>query len=324
MALARLVGIAPHPIRLAAVATVEHDKLDVLGGWVVSKDSLEAALADEEHEPQKIQRHERGRRQGIDAQNEHLLGEGSRKKSHVMQGIHDAAEEAVDKDRVDAAVARGLGALDHHEHDDHAVDRVEDRGLPSRVLERREGQKQKRRDHEGERHTVEPDDVEPHTLHLPQREHGGGADERGGHRKHVHERSDLGLANCERTHDAGAEADGADAEGASPIVADHGAIHRRVLVRHVLEHRLVKVDLAAFQHDGQAEQRHEDQGDEKRSHRLGDSVEPEVHDGAVHRSSDEVEVSAVGVRACEQALPQHVEAGRPESQKRTTNDDERK
>ena len=76
-------------------------------------------------------------------------------------------------------------------------------------------------------------------------------------------------------------------------------------------------------HDGQAEQRHEDQGDEKRGHRLGDSVEPEVHDGAVHRASDEVEVSAVGVRACEQALPQHVEAGRPESQKRTTNDDER-
>ena len=133
----------------------------------------------------------------------------------------------------------------------------------------------------------------------------------------------MGLADCERTHDAGAEADGADAEGASPVIADHGAIHRRVLVRHVLEHRLVKVDLAAFQHDGQAEQRHEDQGDEKRGHRLGDSVEPEVHDGAVHRASDEVEVSAVGVKACEQALPQHVEAGRPESQKRTTNDDER-
>ena len=241
-----------------------------------------------------------------------------------MQGIHDAAEEAVDKDRVDAAVARGLSALDHHEHDDHAVDRVENRGLPSGVFKRREGQKQKRRDHEGERHTVEPDDVEPHALHLPQREHGDGANERSGHRKHVHERPDLGLADCERAHDAGAEADGADAEGAPPVVADHGAIHRRVLVWHVLEHRLVKVYLAAFQHDGQAEQRHEDQRDEKRGHRMGNSVEPEVHDGAVHRSSDEVEVSAVGVRACEQALPQHVEAGRPESQKRTTNDDERK
>ena len=166
-ALARLVGIVPHPIRLAAVAPVEHDKLDVLSGRVVSKDPPEATLADEEHEPQKVQRHERGRCQRVDAQNAHLIGEGTRKKPHVMQGIHDAAEEAVDKDRVDAAVARGLSALDHHEHDDHAVDRVENRGLPSRVLERREGQKQKRRDHEGERHAVETDDVEPHALHLP-------------------------------------------------------------------------------------------------------------------------------------------------------------
>ena len=105
----------------------------------MSKDSLEAALADEEHEPQKVQRHERGRCQRVDAQNAHLIGEGTRKKPHVMQGIHDAAEEAVDKDRVDAAVARGLGALDHHEHDDHAVDRVENRGLPSGVFKRREG-----------------------------------------------------------------------------------------------------------------------------------------------------------------------------------------
>ena len=290
----------------------------------MSKDSLEAALADEEHEPQKVQRHERGRCQGVDAPNTDLFGEGTRKKPHVVQGIYDATEEAVDKDRVDAAVARGLGTLDHHEHDDHAVDRVENRGLPSGVLKRREGQKEERRDHEGERHAVEPDDVEPHALHLPQREHGDGADERSGHGKHVHERPDLGLADRERAHDAGAKADGPDAEGASPVVADHGAIHRRVLVWHVLEHRLVKVDLAAFQHDGQAEQRHEDQGDEKRGHRLGNSVKPEVHDGAVHRSSDEVEVPPIGVRAREQALPQHVEACRPESQKRTTNDDERK
>ena len=33
---------------------IEHDKLDVLSGRVVSKDSLEAALADEEHESQKV------------------------------------------------------------------------------------------------------------------------------------------------------------------------------------------------------------------------------------------------------------------------------
>ena len=56
---------------------------------------------------------------------------------------------------------------------------------------------------------------------------------------------------------------------------------------------------------------------------MGNSVKPEVHDGTVHRPSDEVEVSPIGVRAREQALPQHVEACRPESQKRTTNDDER-
>lgn len=65
-------------------AAIEHDKLDVLSGRVVSKDSLEAALADEEHEPQKVQRHERGRRQGVDAPNTDLFGEGTCKKPHIM------------------------------------------------------------------------------------------------------------------------------------------------------------------------------------------------------------------------------------------------
>ena len=76
-----------------------------------------------------------------------------------------------------------------------------------------------------------------------------------------------------------------------------------MVARHVLEHGLVAVDLAAFQNDGQAEQRQEHERDEVGCDRLRYEVQREVHDGRIGRAHDEVAVAVVGVEAGEQALP---------------------
>ena len=93
----------------------------------------------------------------------------------------------------------------------------------------------------------------------------------------------------------------------------HAAIHLRVLARNVLEHGLPQVDLAAFQHDGEREQRHEHQRDEECGHGLRDGVQREIQKGAIGGAKDQIMVAVVRVEAGEQALPQHVEAGRPQA-----------
>ena len=97
-----------------------------------------------------------------------------------------------------------------------------------------------------------------------------------------------------------------------------------MLARNVLEHGLIAVDRAAFQRNGQAEQRQEHERDEKRRHRLGDEVEREVKQRGPRGSQDELAVAAVGVLAGEQPLPQHVEPRRSQPQKRAARHHERK
>ena len=67
--------------------------------------SLEAALPDEEHETEQINRHKRDHGIGLHADDAYLFGERAGKESDIMQRIYDASEEAVDEDGVDAAIA---------------------------------------------------------------------------------------------------------------------------------------------------------------------------------------------------------------------------
>ena len=89
-----------------------------------------------------------------------------------------------------------------------------------------------------------------------------------------------------------------------------------MLARNVLEHGLPQVDLTAFQNDGEREQRHEHQWDKECGHGLRDGVQREVQEGAIGSAKDQIMVAVVRVEAGEQALPQHVETGRAQAQKR--------
>ena len=90
-----------------------------------------------------------------------------------------------------------------------------------------------------------------------------------------------------------------------------------VLAGHVLEHGLSQVDSAALQHGGQPEQRQEHAGDEVGRHRYGDKVEREVQHGRPCRAGDKVAHTLARVLAGEEALPQHVEPGRPHAEQRS-------
>ena len=79
-------------------------KLDILR-LACGQCSLEAALPDEEHETEQINRHQRDHGIGLHADDAYLFGKRSGKESDIMQRVYDAGEEAVDEHGVDAAVA---------------------------------------------------------------------------------------------------------------------------------------------------------------------------------------------------------------------------
>ena len=89
-------------------------------------------MADEVHDAQKVQGRHRDENQARraaaapDAAGDSLQHRAAQ-KAHVVQGVHDAAEHAVDEHRVDATVARDLRALHHHEHLHKGKDHVGDR-----------------------------------------------------------------------------------------------------------------------------------------------------------------------------------------------------
>ena len=286
------------------------DELDILC-LACSQCSLEAALADEEHETEQIHRHQRDDGIGLHAHDADLLGERAGKEPDIMQRVHDAGEEAVDEHGVDASVARCLRALDHHERDGHAVYRIQDGGLPSRITVAAKRKHQERGDEQREGDAVGVGDIHSHVLELPEHQNADARNQASRHRQQVHKAADSRVADGQRAHDAGAECDGADAQGAAPVIAQHAPIHVRVLARNILEHGLLQVDVPAFQHDGKREQRHEHQRDEKRGHGLRDGVQGEVQKRTISGAQDQIMVAMVCVEAGEQALPQHVETGRP-------------
>ena len=288
------------------------DKLDILR-LACGQCSLEAALPDEEHETEQINRHKRDHGIGLHADDAYLFGERAGKESDIMQRVYDASEEAVDEHGVDAAIARCLRALDHHESDCHAVHRIQDGGLPSSVASAAKRKHEKRGDEQREGDAVGVGHVHVDILELPEHQNADACNQASRHGQQIHKAADPRIANCKRAHDAGAECDGADAQGAVPVIAQHAAIHLRVLARNVLEHGLPQVDLAAFQHDGEREQRHEHQRDEECGHGLRDGVQREIQKGAIGGAKDQIMVAVVRVEAGEQALPQHVEAGRPQA-----------
>lgn len=220
-----------------------------------------------------------------------------------MQRVYDASEEAVDEHGVDAAVARRLRALDHHERDCHAVHRIQDGGLPSSVAVAAKRKRQKRGDEQREGDAVGVGHVHLHVLELPEHQYTDARNQASCHGQQVHKAADPRIADGQRSHDAGAECDGADAQGAAQVIAQHAAIHLRVLARNILEHGLPQVDLAAFQHDGEREQRHEHQRDEECGHGLRDGVQREIQKGAIGGTKNQIMVAVVRVEAGEQALP---------------------
>ena len=196
---------------------------------------------------------------------------------HVVQRVHDAGEEPVDEHGVDAAVARGLGALDHHEHDGHAVHGVQDGGEPA-LVPGRAGTAAARTAvmAMGKKTRYAPTTLRRRFLNC----HSASRAMAAAHMPPIDSAftsdPDRRLADGERAHDARAEPERAHAQRAAPVVARHAAVHAGMLARNVLEHGLVAVDRAAFQRNGQAEQRQEHERDEKRRHRLGNEVEREV------------------------------------------------
>ena len=151
------------------------------------EDAAEPALSDEVHEPQQVHGHERHHGERRDADDHGLLGERAADEAHVVQRVHDAAEEPVDEHGVDAAVARSLRALNHHEHDSHAVHGVQAAGQPARVLLGQKRQQQKRGDDEREEDAVGAHHVHAEVLELPQHQQRYSRGQRSAHRQHVHE-----------------------------------------------------------------------------------------------------------------------------------------
>ena len=96
-----------------------------------------------------------------------------------------------------------------------------------------------------------------------------------------------------------------------------------MLAGYVLEHGLVKIDGATLQHGGQSEQGQKDARDEVGRHRYGDKVEREVQHGRPCRAGDKVAHTLARVLAGEEALPQHIESGRPHAEQRAADVDER-
>lgn len=86
---------------------------------------------------------------------------------------------------------------------------------------------------------------------------------------------------------------------------------------------LVAVDLAAFEDYHQAEQWQEHQRDKVGGHGDRDEVQREVQHGPIGGAQHEVVVAPIGILAGEQALPQHVEPCRPQSQKPAAHEHER-
>ena len=69
------------------------DKLDILR-LACGQCSLEAALPDEEHETEQVNRHKRDHGIGLHADDAYLFGERAGKESDIMQRVYDAGEEA--------------------------------------------------------------------------------------------------------------------------------------------------------------------------------------------------------------------------------------
>ena len=240
-----------------------------------------------------------------------------------MEEVDDAAEEPVDENGIDAAIARCLGALDHHEHDGAAVHCVESAGERARKPFSENGEQHKRRYEKREEYAVGGRYVEAHVLDLPHQQQGDCRNERGAHGKDVDEGSDLGIADGERPHDAAAEAERTDGERAAPIVVQDLAVDARVSAGDVFEHRLVGVDGSAFQDNAQSEEGKEDERDQVDGDCAGNQVKREIEQRSVCSAEYEVAVARFGFLAGEQPLPQHVESGRPQSEQRSANHDER-
>ena len=104
---------------------------------------------------------------------------------------------------------------------------------------------------------------------------------------------------------------------------DRLTVHAFVLLRHVLEHGLVEIDLAALQRYRQREKRHDDQRDKVHGDGAGDEMQREVQHRGVRGSQDEVVIARIGILTGEQSLPQHVESGRSHTDEPTARNDER-
>ena len=179
------------------------DELDALGACAVRRKCLlEAALSDEVYKGKKVYGEQRYGREGLQAQFVEASGKDTHDIADVVEHVHDAAEEPVDEDGIDAAFPRSLGALNHHEDDRAVVQRVERAGERGHVVFAQEGEKHERADDEGEQHAKSGRDAELEGFSLP----GGGkryaCDEHARHGEDVHIGADFGCFHGDRSDDA--------------------------------------------------------------------------------------------------------------------------
>ena len=136
-----------------------------------------------------------------------------------------------------------------HEHGAAAVERVHRSGKQGQEAFAEKREQDERGYDEREQSAIDGDDVDAQVFSAPcrQKRDCGAKGARHGH--DVHENSDLRLVDGERTHDAAAEPERPDAEGASPIILQDAAVHGRVLARDVFEHGLRQIDFPAADYD---------------------------------------------------------------------------
>ena len=322
---ARFAGIvACAVVRRRRAAAVEGDELDAFGQCADAQHLAKASLSDEIHQRDQI--HAQNTRAGQRRQPERgqAFGEHAADEPQVVQDVDDAAEKPVDEHGVYAPVARSLRALSHHQRDAAAVKGIHRAREQDRESFAQKREQHERRDDEGEKEPIHHDHVNAQVLLPPYEQQRQRCAECACHRHDVHQAPDGGFVDGERPHDAAGESERPDAQRASPVVFQHAPVDGGVFARNVFEHGLRRFHGAAAQDDAQSEQRKENKRNEQCRDGAGDKIEREVKRRRVDGSHHQVVRARFAIASCENALPQHVESGRPQSKQRAADGHEGK
>ena len=268
---------------------------------------------DQQHHVQGHQRHER---QLLHAKRRRTARGVTHQVAAHLHEVGDGAVEREDEHRVDAAIARDLAAMHHHEHARQHEARIRHaashRGeLASRERQHDEARRRDGKQHAEHAHKVHVDGAPPpcpvkHGHHGQQREH----------REDVDGAEQLLVRDRDEADGARAEPERAHRQRRQEAFAQCVLVHHRVLARHVVEHGLLRVRRVRGDPQAQPRQRHQHQGYKVGGERRGDEAQEEVEQRREPGALDERKVAARAVERGEHALPAHEVARRPHADER--------